>query len=89
MRMPRPRAAPSVDSLPHPVTFFLSAGERKRVLRALKRLDRDRARALRVAVKLAARAARPQRRTTAPGRRPRAAPAPDGRSAAATRKGQV
>ncbi|MEM9065884.1 MAG: hypothetical protein AAGB51_10390 [Planctomycetota bacterium] len=38
------------DHLPHPVTFFLTESERRRVLKKLRRIDRDRARALLVAL---------------------------------------
>lgn len=45
-----PAAAPETDSLPHPLTFFVSAGERRAILAALRRRHRDRATALRLAL---------------------------------------
>jgi hypothetical protein len=44
-------AARESRDLPHPITFFLSAGQRLDVLRALRRLDPDRARALLILVR--------------------------------------
>lgn len=41
-----PKPAPDPGALPSAVTFFLTAEERRRVLRALKELDQDRAGAL-------------------------------------------
>jgi len=43
---PKPAPPPNPDDLPHPVTFFLTAGERRRVLRALRTIHADRAAAL-------------------------------------------
>lgn len=43
---PKPAPPPNPDDLPHPVTFFLKAGERRRVLRALRAIHTDRAAAL-------------------------------------------
>lgn len=37
---------PSRDQLPHALTFFLTEDERRRVLRRLRQIDKDRARAL-------------------------------------------
>jgi len=37
---------PSRDRLPHALTFFLTEDERRKVLRRLRRIDKDRARAL-------------------------------------------
>lgn len=45
-RVPKPREGGDPDALPHALTFFLSAAERRAVLRALRRFERDRARAL-------------------------------------------
>jgi len=45
-RSTAPAPMPARDALPSPVTFFLTAGERRRALGALRRLDADRARAL-------------------------------------------
>lgn len=44
--VPPPRPAPDADRLPHALTFFLTAGQRRRVVRALKRHGADRATAL-------------------------------------------
>ncbi len=41
-----PEPAPEPGTLPHSLTFFLSSRERRDVLRELKRLERDRSRAL-------------------------------------------
>ena len=41
-----PRAAPDPAGLPAALVFFLSASERGAVLNALRRIDRDRDRAL-------------------------------------------
>lgn len=54
--VPTPRSAPARDDLPHALTFFLSAGERERVLRRLRRHGPDRTAALRAALGLARRA---------------------------------
>jgi len=48
----KPAAAPAEGDLPYPLTFFLSARDRARVLRALAGHDGDRARALLVALGL-------------------------------------
>lgn len=50
-----PNASPSnkrADDLPHALTFFLSSDERAAVLRALRRRDKDRSRALLRALRL-------------------------------------
>lgn len=44
--VPAPHAPPAERDLPYPLTFFLRAGERRRVLRVLRALDADRSRAL-------------------------------------------
>jgi len=49
---PKPAPPPDPDTLPHPVTFFLTRAERRRVLRALRAIHADRRRALLVAIKL-------------------------------------
>jgi len=41
-----PKPAPDPDALPHPLTFFLSANQRRAVLRELKKRHADRTRAL-------------------------------------------
>jgi hypothetical protein len=41
-----PAPAPPIETLPHPLTFFLSEGERQAVLARLRRCERDRTRAL-------------------------------------------
>ncbi len=46
------RAAPDAGELPHALTFFLSAAQRRAVLAGLKRIDGDRARALLRALKI-------------------------------------
>ncbi|MCA9293778.1 MAG: hypothetical protein KDA20_08190 [Phycisphaerales bacterium] len=43
---PAPRSAPERGELPHPLTFFLSEGERRAVLARLRAVARDRAAAL-------------------------------------------
>jgi len=43
---PSPASAPEPSTLPSAVTFFLSAGQRRRVLAALRAIDHDRTRAL-------------------------------------------
>ncbi|MEQ8770299.1 MAG: hypothetical protein RIB60_07300 [Phycisphaerales bacterium] len=48
-----PQPAPDPGTLPSAVTFFLSAEERREVLRALRAIDRDRVKALRRALGLA------------------------------------
>ena len=51
--VPKPRPAPPVDSLLHPLTFQLSGAQRARVLAALRRVHRQRSEALlRVLVEL-------------------------------------
>lgn len=57
---PVPAASPDPDSLPHPITFFLTSAERTRVLRALRAIHPDRSRAL-----LAALDAPPRKRAQA------------------------
>ncbi|GJM19552.1 MAG: hypothetical protein DHS20C14_17650 [Phycisphaeraceae bacterium] len=47
-----PAPAPEPASLPSAVTFFMNAGDRARVLAALRAIDRDRVRALMSALKL-------------------------------------
>ncbi|MEZ6242704.1 MAG: hypothetical protein R3B57_06635 [Phycisphaerales bacterium] len=44
--MPAPRDAGDAGELPHALTFFLTSAQRTAVLRALRRVDEDRARAL-------------------------------------------
>ena len=56
-RKPRPVRPPDRDPIdtrdfPHPLTIFLSARDRSRALRALRRIDGDRARALKRALGL-------------------------------------
>ncbi len=41
-----PAPAPSQDTLPHPVTFFLRDGERREVLSRLQRISCNRTQAL-------------------------------------------
>ncbi len=48
--MTKPMPAPNPDTLPSAVTFFLTAGQRREVVRALRAIDRDRARALLLAL---------------------------------------
>lgn len=43
---------PDPGDLPYPLTFFLTARDRAKVLRALKRIDTNRSRALLTALKL-------------------------------------
>ncbi|MFI4898192.1 MAG: hypothetical protein ACIARR_10235 [Phycisphaerales bacterium JB059] len=43
---PPPRERVDEGSLPHALTFFLSVDERRAVVRRLRRVDRDRTRAL-------------------------------------------
>ncbi len=52
---PQPRPAPTPDSLPHALTFFLSAGDRERILKKLRRYAPDRSTALRAALGLSRR----------------------------------
>ncbi|HZW09543.1 MAG TPA: hypothetical protein VFF69_06550 [Phycisphaerales bacterium] len=53
-RTPRgPAPAPDARDLPHPLTFFVTGRERAQILRALRRLDGDRAFALKRALGLA------------------------------------
>ncbi|MEZ6319175.1 MAG: hypothetical protein R3B49_10570 [Phycisphaerales bacterium] len=47
-----PKPAPDAATLPSAVTFFMNAGERRRVLAALRAIDDDRARALLIALGL-------------------------------------
>jgi hypothetical protein len=44
--LPPPREKVDEGALPHALTFFLSAEQRRAVVRKLRRVDRDRARAL-------------------------------------------
>ncbi len=44
--VPAPAVAPDAGELPHALTFFLTGAQRAAVLRALRRVDADRARAL-------------------------------------------
>jgi hypothetical protein len=53
--MPKPCPAPTRDDLPHAITFFVSAGERERILKKLRRYGPDRTAALRAALGLARR----------------------------------
>lgn len=46
MSVPEPSPPPDPERLPSAVTFFLSAGQRRAVLAALRAIDRDRTRAL-------------------------------------------
>jgi hypothetical protein len=41
-----PATPPSEDTLPFPVTFFVTAGQRRAILRRLRRVDPNRTRAL-------------------------------------------
>jgi len=50
--VPKPARARARDELPHALTFFLSERDRRRVVRALRKIDGDRARALLVALRL-------------------------------------
>jgi len=43
---PAPADPPDADALPQPLTFFLTAAQRRAVLRRLRRRDADRAVAL-------------------------------------------
>ena len=43
---------PTGGHLPHALTFFLTEDERRKVLRRLRRIDRDRARALLKALRI-------------------------------------
>lgn len=47
---PQPRNNIDGDALLHPITFFVRAGERREILRALRAIDADRVRALRRAL---------------------------------------
>ncbi len=49
---PKPLAPPSPESLPHPLTFFLTTRERAHVLRALRAIHPSRARALLLALEI-------------------------------------
>jgi hypothetical protein len=40
--IPTPQRAPCAETLPHPLTFFLTVAERRRVLAALRRVHADR-----------------------------------------------
>ncbi|MCW5774940.1 MAG: hypothetical protein KIS87_00650 [Phycisphaeraceae bacterium] len=51
-RVPRPKEAPDTRELPHGLTIFLNGRDRARVLRALRRLDGNRAVALKRALGL-------------------------------------
>ena len=44
--VPAPAVPRAIDEMPHPLTFFLSVRDRDRVLRALARVHRVRAKAL-------------------------------------------
>lgn len=44
--VPAPAPAGGQGELPHALTFFLTGGQRAAVVRALRRIDRDRVRAL-------------------------------------------
>lgn len=68
-----PRPARAAAALPLPLTIFLTAPERREVVRALRRLDRDRARAIKRALGIDGRLPR-----TGRARRTRAGPAPWG-----------
>lgn len=46
MSVPEPSPPPDPERLPSAVTFFLSAGQRRMVLAALRAIDRDRTLAL-------------------------------------------
>ena len=50
--VPKPARAKPRDELPHALTFFLSERDRRRVLRALLKIDGDRAKALLAALRL-------------------------------------
>lgn len=60
-RIGPPRPAPPPGDLPHALTFFLSHARRRRVLAGLRRLHPDRARALEIALRAAARETRDTR----------------------------
>lgn len=47
-----PVTPPDVRDLPHPITFFVSGRDRRQILRALRRIDGNRAFALRRALGL-------------------------------------
>ncbi|MFG0260112.1 MAG: hypothetical protein ACF8LK_07135 [Phycisphaerales bacterium JB041] len=47
-----PATPPDVRDLPHPITFFVTGRERRRILRALRRIDGNRVFALRRALGL-------------------------------------
>lgn len=51
-RVPKPKEAPDARDLPHALTVFLTGRDRARVLRALRRLDGNRAVALKRALGL-------------------------------------
>jgi hypothetical protein len=54
MTREKPPAAPTdARDLPHPITFFVTGRERAQILRALRRIDGNRAFALRRALGLA------------------------------------
>jgi hypothetical protein len=49
---PKPAAPPDPADLPHPLTFFLTSRERTLVLRALRHIHANRARALLLALNI-------------------------------------
>lgn len=51
-KAPQPQPAPNPDSLPQPLTFFLTVGERRAVLAKLRRRHRDRTTALKKALRI-------------------------------------
>lgn len=51
-RVPQPRPSEPRDELPHALTFYLTAGQRRAVLAALRPLKRSRAQSLLVALKI-------------------------------------
>lgn len=52
---PKPRPAPARRDLPHALTFFVSAGDRERILKKLRRYGPDRTAGLRAALGLSRR----------------------------------
>ncbi|HRQ71743.1 MAG TPA: hypothetical protein PLU35_01810 [Phycisphaerales bacterium] len=51
-RVPRPKEPPDARDMPHGLTIFLTGRDRARVLRALRRLDGNRAVAIKRALGL-------------------------------------
>lgn len=49
---PAPASPPPIDGLPHPLTIFVDHRDRQRIITALRRLHRNRATALTIALGL-------------------------------------